>query len=226
MNKLIIFGIGKISDVISYFFERNTDYDIVAYTVDDKYFKTDNFRGKTVIPFSKLENILPPSENKAFVALGYQELNKLRESKFHQIKNKGYDLISYVGKSKGISNDLVSQENCFVMDGALIHPNVNIGHNVFIWSGAMIGHHSNIGNNCWVTSGSNISGGVDIGNNSFFAVNSTVANSLVIGKNCFFGANTLITKCVPDSSVFIEQGTSKFRLNSSQFLKISNFSQI
>ena len=226
MNKIIIFGIGKISDVISYYFENNTKLEIVAYTVDDKYVTSNIFRGKPVIPFSKLEKTLPPDDHKAFVALGYQDLNKLRETKCFELKDKGYDLVSYIGKGPGISNDLIFQENCFVMDGALIHPNVIIGSNVFIWSGAMIGHHTNIEDNCWFTSCSNISGGVNIGCNAFFAVNSTVANSLVIGENCFFGANCLITKCVPDNSVFIEQSSSKFRLNSFQFLKISNLSQI
>ena len=226
MKKIIIFGIGKIADVVSYYFENFSQYNIVAYTVDTEYISSNSFKGKPIIPFEKLINIYPPSSNDIFVALGYQDLNRLREKKCLEVKEKGYKLISYIGNSPGISKDLIYQENCFVMDGALIHPKVEIGKNVFIWSGSMIGHHSYISDNCWLTSSSNISGGVNVGKNCFFAVNSTVANSLKIGKNCFFGANSLITKCVDDESVFIENSSNIYRLKSHQFLELSQINDI
>ena len=226
MQKVIIFGIGKVSDVISYFLENFSDYKIIAYTVDEEYIFQNKFREKPVIPFKNLENLYIPSEYDVFVALGYQELNRLREKKCLEVKEKGYKLFSYIGNSSGISKDLIYKENCFVMDGALIHPKVEIGKNVFIWSGSMIGHHSYISDNCWLTSSSNISGGVNVGKNCFFAVNSTVANSLKIGKNCFFGANSLITKSVDDESVFIENSSNIYRLKSHQFLKLSQFNDI
>ena len=226
MKNIIIFGIGKISDVVSYFIENFTEYKIIAYTADKQYINLNNFRGKPIIPFETLENNYPPSDFYIFVALGYQDLNRIREQKCNEAKNKGYKLFSYIGNTPGISNDLIYKENCFVMDGALIHPKVTLGRNVFIWSGSLIGHHSNIGDNCWFTSSSSISGGVSIDKNCFFAVNSTIANSLNIGKNCFFGANSLITKCVEDNSVYIENSSKKYRLNSEQFLRISKINDI
>ena len=44
MNKLIIFGVGKISDVVSYYFENHSEYEIVAYTVDDEYIKSGSYK--------------------------------------------------------------------------------------------------------------------------------------------------------------------------------------
>lgn len=226
MKNIIIFGIGKIADVVSYYFENFSQYNIVAYTVDTEYISSNSFRGKPIIPFEKLINIYPPSSNNIFVALGYQELNKMRERKYFEVKKKGYKLVSYVGESSGIAKDLIYKDNCFVMDGALIHPRVAIGSNVFVWSGSLLGHHSIIGDNCWFTSSSNLSGGVKVGKNCFFAVNATVGNSLEIGKNCFFGANSLITKCTEDNSVYVENSSEKFRLNCDQFLKISKINDI
>ncbi len=222
MQKLIIFGDGKISDVISYYIDKYTKYEIEAYTVDDKYVKKNNFRGKKLVPFSNIEKYYSPLKYKVFVAIGYQNLNKLREDKCREVEEKGYKLFSYIGKTNGISRDLVYKDNCFVMDGALIHPNVEIGKNVFIWSGALVGHHSIIGNNSWLTSSCNISGDVIVGKNCFFALNASIGNSLKIGQYCFFGVNSLITKCVEDNSVFIESSTNKFRLSSSQFIRLSN----
>ena len=47
-----------------------------------------------------------------------------------------------------------------------------------------------------------------------------------IGKNCFIGANALVTKNLEDEKVVIVESTKPIRLNSSQFLRISNFSNL
>jgi len=219
---LIIFGLGKISEVITYFFEKNTDYNVVAYTVDSKYKTKKVFNKKPVVDFESISDNYSPNRYYIFVALGYQDLNNLRASKLKEVKEKGYKLVSYIDPNSSIPEDLIYGDNCFVMSNALIHPKVKIGNNVFVWSGAMIGHHTEIGDNCWLTSCTNIAGCVKVGRNCFFALNSTIANSLEIGNHCFFGANSIVTKCVSDNQVYIEQQTQKFRLNSSQFLRLSN----
>ena len=225
-KKLVIFGTGKISEVISYFFERKSSYDIYAYTIDSKYKKSDTFNKKPIINFENLLDDCPPEEFDVFVALGYQNLNQLRAKKYNEVKAKGYYCPSYIDHNSNIPDDLIHGENCFLMSNSLVHPKVKIGNNVFVWSGAIIGHHTKIEDNCWFTSGSNISGNVNIGKNSFFAINSTIANSLEIGENCFFVANTLITKCVNNNSVYIEPSSEKFRLDTEQFLKFSKFDQL
>jgi hypothetical protein len=40
------------------------------------------------------------------------------------------------------------------------------------------------------------------------------------------GANALVTKCAGDEQVFLHESTSPCRLNSRQFLRMSNFSNI
>ena len=159
-------------------------------------------------------------------ALGYQELNALRAPKVTAARQKGYRLISYVHPEAGLPLDCRFDDNYFVLNHALIHPLVTLGHNVFVWSGAMIGHHNIIGDHCWITSCANIAGVVTVGRNCFFAVNATVGHGITIGDECFWGANTLITKCVEDREVFLTKSTDPFRLDSSQFLRLSNFEEL
>ena len=54
-NKLIIFGIGKIAEAVSYFFERDSKYDICAYVCDDAYVNSETFLGKPVVPLSHFD---------------------------------------------------------------------------------------------------------------------------------------------------------------------------
>ena len=224
-NKIILFGNGKIADVLFYYLENHSEYEVVAITVDRDFINSsDSWNGLPLVPFEEIENKYPVNGHKMFVALGYQDMNRLRESKFIEAKKKGYELISYVHPDAGLPLDCKFGENCFVMQNSLIHPKVKLGDNVFVWSGAMIGHHSKIGNHCWLTSGCNVSGVVTMGNNCFLAVNSTIAHAVQVGNDCFIGANGLVTKCTGNSEVYLENATKAFRLNSDQLLRMSNIS--
>jgi sugar O-acyltransferase (sialic acid O-acetyltransferase NeuD family) len=226
MKSIVLFGTGKIAEVLLYFFRHHSDYTVVACTVDQAFLSRDSWNGLPVVAFETIEHVYPPDKHSMFIALGYQELNALRARKCAEAKSKGYSLISYVHPQAGLPQDCEYGENCFVMNHVMIHPRVRIGHNVFVWSGAMIGHHSTIGDHCWLTSCANISGVVSVGKSCFFAVNATVAHNVVVGEECFVGANALITKCTGDRQVFLVENTKPFRLSSHQFLRMSNFAQL
>ncbi len=222
-KELLIFGIGKIADVVHYYATEECGFKVAAFLTDAPYKTTDFFHGRPVLLFNEVEKNYPSDKYDMFIAVGYQDLNKFRETKYQEALAKGYELVSIVSPNAMVPKDLAIGNNCFIMAPAVIHPHVKIGNNVFVWSGALIGHHSTIGNHCWLTSGCNISGSVKVENNCFFAVNSTVANEVKIGNNCFLGANTLISKNVNDNEVVITASTPVFRLTSQQFLKMSNF---
>jgi carbonic anhydrase/acetyltransferase-like protein (isoleucine patch superfamily) len=65
-----------------------------------------------------------------------------------------------------------------------------------------------------------------MGKNCFLAVNSTIAHAVQVADNCFIGANTLVTKCTDEEEVYLAVSTKPFRLNSNQFLRMSNFSDL
>ena len=224
MKPIVLFGTGKIAEVILYFFTHHSDRQVVACTVDRDYSPGPEWQGMPVVPFDEIARSHPPETYEMFVALGYQDMNALRAEKCAEARHLGYTLASYIHPDSGIPTDCVYGDNCFIMNQVHIHPKVKLGNNVFVWSGALIGHHSTIGNNCWLTSCSNISGVVEVGANCFFAVNSTVGNSVRIGENCFIGANALVTKCADDGQVLIEERTKPHRLNSQQFLRMTRFS--
>ncbi len=226
MKPIVLFGSGKIAEVLLYFFTHHSDRQVVACSVDRDYLPGSEWQGLPVIPFDKITRSHPPETHDMFVALGYQDMNVLRAEKCATVRQLGYTLASYIHPDSGLPGDCVHGDNCFIMNQTHIHPRVKLGNNVFVWSGAMIGHHSSIGDNCWLTSCANISGGVEVGNNCFFAVNSTIGNSVRIGANCFIGANALVTKCAGEGQVFIEERTKPQRLNSQQFLRMSRFSDI
>jgi sugar O-acyltransferase (sialic acid O-acetyltransferase NeuD family) len=219
-KELIIFGTGKIAEAISYYFNRDGEYAIVAYVIDDNYKIADTFLGKPVVVLSKVFEKFPPQNFTIFVAVGYQGLNTLRESKYNYFKNKGYNFATY--KSPAVAGDYVIGENSIIMDGVVVQPKVTIDDNVIIWGGAMLGHHATIMNHCWLTGGCLIGGSVIIGEKTFVGIGVIITQEIKVGESCVLGASTFITKDVEDNSVLISPATEKFRLNSKQFVKMSS----
>ncbi|MGK5077185.1 acetyltransferase [Janthinobacterium sp. HLX7-2] len=226
MKPVILFGTGKIAEVILYFLRHHSQRQVVACCVDREYVPGPHWQDLPVVAFEEISSRYPAETHDMFIALGYQGMNALRAEKCAQARQLGYTLASYVHPDAGLPLDCRYGDNCFIMNQVHVHPCVTLGDNVFVWSGALIGHHSSIANNCWLTSATNISGNVKVGENCFFGINSTIGNSVQIGASCFIGANTLVTKCTQDEQVFLQESSKAFRLNSRQFLRMSRFDDL
>lgn len=226
MKPLIIFGIGKIAEVVHYVATLECEYEVVGFCVDAQYCSVTEFLGKPVVDFAIVQTKYQPQFYDMFIAVGYHDMNELRQEKCKEAIDKGYTLVSIISPLSNLPKNTTIGQNCFIMNPCIIHPCVTLGNNVFVWSGALIGHHSIIGDNCWLTSNSNVGGNVVLGTNNFLALNTTISNSIIIGNSCFLGANTLITKNLNSESVLIVESSKPIKLNSKQFLKISRFSSL
>lgn len=222
MNKpIIIFGIGKIAEVVHYYAVNECGFVVEAFCVDEAYRNVSEWKGCPVVSTEELVQKYPSKDYDAFVAVGYQNLNRVREEKCNLLIGMGYKLVSIISPTINTQQNIVYGWNCFIMSPSLIHPFVQLGNNVFVWSGAVVGHHSKLHDNTWVTSGANIAGNVEVGKNCFIAINATIANEVKIGNNCFIGANALLIKDLPDDKVLIKEPTKPIPLNVDQFLRIS-----
>ena len=82
---IIIFGTGKIAEVISYFFSNFSDETIAAFAVDKQFVTSSHFQGLPLVDFSDIECRYPPSQYNMFIAIGYQNINILREEKCYKL---------------------------------------------------------------------------------------------------------------------------------------------
>jgi sugar O-acyltransferase (sialic acid O-acetyltransferase NeuD family) len=221
MSKIVIFGEGKIAKEAYFYLTNDSRHEIVAFTVDENFITKNEMFDLPIIPFGQIQNKYPPDKFKVFVALGYQNLNKLRATKYYEAKEKGYELISYISSRACNFGDVEIGDNCFILENAVIQPQSKIGCNVFIWSGNHIGHHSSIEDHCYISGQVVISGNTTIGPYCFIGVNATIGHEITIGGESLIGAGSLITTNVEEKSVFITQDTPKYRLDSSTFLKLT-----
>lgn len=202
---LVIFGSAEIAALAKYYFDLDSDYRVVAFTVDDEFVKSESFEGLPLVPFSEVATVCPPDDHEMFVGLSYQKLNQLRETKYTQARAAGYRLASYVCSRAVTWPDLAIGDNGFVLENQTIQPMVKIGNDVMIWSGNHIGHGSAIGDHTYIASHVVISGHCRIGKRCFLGVNATVRDFCTIGDDCFIAMDASVTRDVEAGSVVLGQ---------------------
>lgn len=200
-RQLVIFGSAEIAELALYYFSHDSDYRVVAFTVDDAFVDREHFQGLPLVPFSQLAERFPPGENDMHVALSYGKLNRLRQDKYEQAKAAGYSLASYICSKSVTWPDLSIGDNCFILENQTIQPTVRIGNNVMIWSGNHLGHGSVIGDHTYIASHVVISGHCKIGKRCFFGVNATVREFCNIGDDCFIAMDASVTRDLSEGAV-------------------------
>jgi sugar O-acyltransferase (sialic acid O-acetyltransferase NeuD family) len=220
MKPLVIFGIGDAAQMAYYYFTTDSDYQVVAFTVDAAYVKQNELFDLPVIPFEDIYSRCQPETHDFFVAMGYSKLNELRKAKYLAAKAIGYRLASYVSSRASILNHGMIGDNCFVLEDNTIQPFALIGNNVTLWSGNHIGHHSTICDHCFIASHVVVSGGVEIGESCFIGVNATLRDHIKVGDKCVIGAGALLLADAEQGGVYIGQATERSRVPSSRLNKI------
>jgi sugar O-acyltransferase (sialic acid O-acetyltransferase NeuD family) len=217
LQKVVIFGTGVFAEVAHFYLTHDSDYKVVAFTVDRKFIKRKHFLDLPLVPFESVQKTYPPGKFKMFIAVGYKNLNKTRAAKYAEAKSKGYSLITYISSRCVHWGDTKIGDNCFIFENQTIQPFVKIGNDVVIWSGNHIGHHSTIGDHCFISSHVVISGNTKIGSYCFLGVNATLRDGISIAEKCIIGAGALIMKDTKKGTVYIGKAGELYSNDSSKF---------
>jgi len=215
-KKLIIFGNGEIAQLAHYYFTTDSNYEIVAFTVDSDFINEDVFCGLPVIAFENVAEIFPPNSFDFFIALSYTKLNQLRMNKYIEAKKLGYKLATYISSKASVFNCGNIGENCLILEDNTVQPFVMIGNNVSLWSGNHIGHHSVIHDHTFIASHVVISGGVEVGEQCFIGVNATLRDHIKVGDRCVIGAGALLLTDAEPEGVYLGSATERAKVPSTR----------
>ena len=215
-KSLVIFGSGDIAQLAHYYFSTDSNFKVVAFTVDANYIKEPEYCGLPVVAFGDVAKKYPPDSYDFFVALSYSKLNTVRKEKFLAAKEMGYKLVSFISSRATVLNEGRIGENCFIFEDNTIQPFVTIGNNVTLWSGNHIGHHSVIHDHTFVASHVVISGGVEIGEQCFVGVNATLRDHIKVGDRCVVGAGALLLADAAPEGVYIGTATERSKVPSTR----------
>lgn len=192
-KNVVIFGTKDLAQLAKFYFETDSDFNPVCFTVDREYLTEPMFEGLPVIPFEEIEKKYPPSENLIFVPITQAKMGFLRKKKYLEAKAKGYQFASYISSKATYFGSSVG-ENCFIFEDNTIQPFTKIGNNVILWSGNHIGHHSVLMDHVFLTSHVVISGHCVIEPHCFFGVNSTVRDYTHVKEGTLVAMSAVISK--------------------------------
>jgi sugar O-acyltransferase (sialic acid O-acetyltransferase NeuD family) len=218
-ERIVIYGNGSIARLLHSYPEFGEQ--VVGFTVDSEFLDDgrEEFCGKPMVPFESVQDTFPPDNTKIIVAVGFVEMNNIRQQKSEEARAKGYAFTRFIHKSVEQKNGIEIGENVIILDHVSIHTGSKIGDGTFISSNVNIGHDCIIGAYNWINSGVSIAGFVTVGDRSFWGVNSSIADSVSVGVETFIGANTLVTRSSDDETVHISEASKLFPMKSRKFLK-------
>ncbi|HEU4690142.1 MAG TPA: acetyltransferase [Vicinamibacterales bacterium] len=216
MARLVIFGTGDIARLAHFYFSRDSEHEVVAFTVDAEYRKGDSFLDLPLVDAGSVTTAYPPDQHAMFVAMSYARMNRVRADKYNQMKGAGYRLVSYVSSRCSYLSETPPGDNCFILEDNTIQPFVRIGNNVTLWSGNHIGHDSTIEDHCFITSHVVVSGNVIVRPYCFIGVNATLRNSIEIAPASLIGAGAVIMKSTTAKGVYLPQRAERFSKSSDE----------
>lgn len=202
MKKAIIFGTTDFAQVARVYLRDDSEYDVVAFTVNEQYLTEPTLLGLPVVPFERIAQSHPPNEHAAFIGVGFSKVNAARRNVYESLKSLQYELPTYIHSTVHRWPETRFGEACFIFENNVVQPFVSIGNNCVLWSGNHIGHHSTIGNNVFIASHIVVSGKCTIGDNCFLGVNATLRDGITVAPDCVIGAGALLLKDTAPSAVY------------------------
>lgn len=220
MSKVILFGVGGGADTAFRYLTKDSEHQVVAYTVDAERRDRSVHNGCPVVDFETVENIYPPQDYKMFILLSFHGMNELRIQKYEQAKAKGYSFVSYISSNIFSIEDIKIGQNCLILENQTINLDTSIGDNVVMWSGNHIGDRSVIGDHVWISSQVAVGGDVTVGSGSFIGMHATIGHGVRIGDMNFIGAGALVTKSTKNNAVYVVPNTKILPMSSQDFARI------
>ncbi len=202
-NKLVLIGAGEFALIAHEYFTYDSDYEVVAFSVERGYCTTDTLEGKPVVPYEEVFAHFSIEEHAYFVAIPATKLNTLRKRFYLDLKQKGCKLATYVSSRAFVWRNAKVGENTFIFENNVIQPFVNIGNNCILWSGNHVGHRTVIHDHVFIASHAVISGYCEIGQGAFIGVNATLNDRVKIGESSVIGSGALVTKDAENERIYV-----------------------
>lgn len=219
MKKVLLAGNAITADILFSYLCGDSRYEVAGLTVDDDFLAKGGIDGVASVGLSQVREHFPLDSYTIIMAVGYDDLNRVRESLFSRLKGMGYTFETYIHPDACVYTDYPLGEGCVVLPNAVIEPHVRVGANTLIWCNVTLAHHSSVAENCWVASGTVISGQARVLRNSFVGVNATVVNKVTVGEYNIVGAAAMVSRDTKSHTVHLARSAEPFRYSSEDYVK-------
>lgn len=200
--KVVIFGTAPQSSVTWHMLTRSRRYEVLGFTVDAAYRDVDTLHDLPVVAFEAVETFFPPASCRMIAPLGWKGMNRLRERKVREARDKGYELLSFVADNADVAPEFIALPNTIIQERVVIAPFSTVGANCSIRTGSIVSHHVTIGDSCLIAPGVTISGCATIGERSVLGTGCIVRDSIKVAPGCFIGAGAVVVRDTRENGTY------------------------
>jgi sugar O-acyltransferase (sialic acid O-acetyltransferase NeuD family) len=219
-TRLVIVGDGEFAEIACEYFTHDSPYTVAGFAVERAFLTKSALFGLPVVALDEIERHFPAATHRAFVAVTYTQLNRVRARLYAAVKDKGYTSASYISNRAFVWHNATIGENCFVFENNVVQYRARIGDNCVLWSGNHVGHRAAIGNHCFLSSHVVVSGYCEIGESSFLGVNSCIADRVKVGRDCVIGAGAVIARDAEPGKIYKGDRDGPSKISSLAFFKV------
>ena len=219
MKKIVLAGNAITAEILFAYLRSDARYEVAGLTVDDEFVAQGGIDGYRTVGLSSVRNEFSPDTHHVIMAVGYNDLNRTRETMFGHLKAMGYGIETYIHPDARVYTDQPIGEGSVVLPGAVVEPHARVGANTMVWCNASLAHHSSVDNHCWVATGAVVSGQAMVMHNCFLGVSCTVVNAVTVGEFNIVGASALITRDTKPNSVHLARSAEPFRCSAEDYVK-------
>lgn len=219
MKKIVLAGNAITAEILYEYLRQDDRYQVVAATADDEFVATGSLGQVPTISLTQLLATYLPGDVAVIMAMGYNDLNRSRESLFCRLRAMGYRIETYVHPDAQVYSACPPGEGSVILPGAVVEPYARVGANTMVWCNATLAHHCKVGDNVWIASGAVISGQAIVGDNAFVGVNATVVNKISVGESCVIGGGALIAKDTKANTVHLARSAEELRYSADDYVK-------
>ena len=201
-KKVIVFGTGDFSDIVSYVLDKVNHCEICGYTINENYISENKYQNKPLMPFEKIEKICPPEDYDIVLGFIGKKMFGQRMEIFFQIKEKGYKIPNVIHKSACVDTEKIGEGNIIMQNVSIEHHSI-VGSGNIIWPNVVLPHHNVLGDFNNLAPSVSLSGYSKIQDHCFLGNNSCVNNHVCVQSYAYVGAGAYAAKDVPEQHVLV-----------------------
>lgn len=132
------------------------------------------------------------------LGIGSTRPRDTRQEVYDHFRQKGFRFATVIHPSAVIARDVILEDGCQVMAGAIIQPGSRVGACSIVNTKASVDHDCIIGSFAHIAPGVTLSGGVVLGDGCHIGTGASVIQNISIGANAFITAGAVVTNDIAE----------------------------
>lgn len=192
MEKVIIYGTGKLAQMVYYLMKADTRYEIIGFAADIEYCNADTFMDVSLVPIDEAFSIFPPTTCKMLTVIGGLTNIEIRKTMYDRAHSHGYESINYIHPTAILEGEITFGNNNIIFPYCVLGFSGSFGDNTIVREKVYLGHDFKVGNHCFIGVGCTIGGTSQIDDFAYIAMESTVIDHTTIARRSFIGIGSLV----------------------------------